>query len=121
MLCNASKKKDLPRNRSFHRAQTPRHYRMHVVGLFPVDGNELLPEGAQLSLESHTDPPIAMVGYVTSSYRSTTLGRTFALALVERGRERIGETVFAPMPDRLIAATVTEPIFWDKENRRRDS
>ncbi|MDQ6709037.1 MAG: sarcosine oxidase subunit alpha, partial [Candidatus Dormibacteraeota bacterium] len=67
------------------------------------------------------DPPVPMVGYVTSSYRSATLGRTFALALVERGRERMGQTVFAPMTDRVIAATVTEPIFWDKENRRRDS
>ncbi|MEO6795862.1 MAG: 2Fe-2S iron-sulfur cluster-binding protein [Candidatus Dormibacter sp.] len=116
-----SKKKEFIGKRSFRRADTSRPDRRHLVGLFPVDGNELLPEGAQLSLESRTDPPIAMVGYVTSSYRSTTLGRTFALALVERGRERIGETVFAPMPDRLIAATVTEPIFWDKENRRRDS
>jgi sarcosine oxidase subunit alpha len=116
-----SKKKEFVGKRSFRRADTARPDRRHLVGLFPVDGNELLPEGAQLSLESRTDPPVPMVGYVTSSYRSAALGRTFALALVERGRERIGETVFAPMPDRLIAATVTEPIFWDKENRRRDS
>ena len=116
-----SKKKEFIGKRSFRRADTSRPDRRHLVGLFPVDGNELLPEGAQLSLESRSDPPVPMVGYVTSSYRSATLGRTFALALVERGRERMGQTVFAPMTDRVIAATVTEPIFWDKENHRRDS
>ncbi len=116
-----SKKKEFIGKRSFRRADTARPNRRHLVGLFPVDGTELLPEGAQLSLESRSDPPVPMVGYVTSSYRSATLGRTFALALVEQGRERMGQTVFAPMTDRVIAATVTEPIFWDKENRRRDS
>ncbi|MDQ6883852.1 MAG: 2Fe-2S iron-sulfur cluster-binding protein [Candidatus Dormibacteraeota bacterium] len=116
-----SKKKEFIGKRSHRRADTARPDRRHLVGLFPVDENELLPEGTQLSVESRTDPPVPMIGYVTSSYRSATLGRTFALALVERGRERMGETVFAPLPDRLIAATVTEPIFWDKENRRRDS
>ena len=36
-----------------------------------------------------------MLGHVTSSYRSAALGRTFALALVRAGRERIGETLYA--------------------------
>jgi sarcosine oxidase subunit alpha len=62
-----------------------------------------------------------MVGHVTSSYRSPTLGRTFALALLQSGRERIGRTVYAPLGGHTVAATVTEPIFYDKENLRRDS
>jgi sarcosine oxidase subunit alpha len=64
--------------------------------------------------------PVPMVGHVTSSYRSAALGRTFALALLERGRERTGETVYAPLGDRTVAATVTEPVFYDKEGSRRD-
>jgi sarcosine oxidase subunit alpha len=86
-----------------------------------VDAGDLLPEGAQLSLEPRNTPPVPMVGYVTSSYQSAALGRTFALALVDGGRNRIGSTVYAPLPDRMIAATVTEPVFWDKDNIRRDS
>ena len=43
---------------------------------------------------------------VTSSYRSAALGRTFALAMVKRGRERIGETVHAPLGDRVVAARI---------------
>jgi sarcosine oxidase subunit alpha len=62
-----------------------------------------------------------MVGHVTSSYRSPTLGRTFALALLQSGRERFGSTVYAPLNGHVVAATVTEPIFYDKENVRRDS
>jgi sarcosine oxidase subunit alpha len=62
-----------------------------------------------------------MVGHVTSSYHSAALGRTFALAMLQSGRERLGSTVYAPLNGHVIAATVTEPIFYDKENLRRDS
>ena len=61
-----------------------------------------------------------MLGHVTSSYRSAALGRTFALALLEAGAEHHGRTVYAPLPEGTIAATVTEPVFYDKEGRRRD-
>jgi len=116
-----SKKKDFVGKRSFKRADTARPDRKQLVGLLPVDAGDLLPEGAQLSLEPRNTPPVPMVGYVTSSYQSAALGRTFALALVDGGRNRIGSTVYAPLPDRMIAATVTEPVFWDKDNIRRDS
>ena len=116
-----SKKKDFVGKRSFKRADTARPDRKQLVGLLPVDGRDLLPEGAQLSLEPRNTPPVPMVGYVTSSYRSAALGRTFALALVNGGRDRIGNTVYALLPDRTIPATITEPVFFDKENLRRDS
>jgi sarcosine oxidase subunit alpha len=116
-----SGKKDFVGKRSFRRADTARPDRRHLVGLLPIDPNDLLPEGAQLSLESRTTPPVPMVGHVTSSYRSATLDRTFALALVQGGRVRIGQTVYAPLPDRTAAARVTQPVFYDKENVRRDS
>ena len=61
-----------------------------------------------------------MVGHVTSSYRSAALGRPFALAMIKAGRSRIGERVFAPLPDRTIAATIHDSVLFDPENRRRD-
>ena len=72
-------------------------------------------------LDESTSGPVTMVGHVTSSYRSATLGRTFALAMLQSGRERLGTTVYAPLNGHVVAATVTEPIFYDKENVRRDS
>ena len=116
-----SKKKAFIGQRSHRRSDTARPDRKHLVGLLPVDGNQLLAEGAQLVLQPDGATPAKMVGHVTSSYRSATLGRTFALAMLQSGRERLGSTVYAPLNGHAIAATVTEPIFYDEDNARRDS
>jgi len=116
-----SKKKPFIGKRSHRRTDTARPDRKHLVGLLPVDGDQLLPEGAQLVLQPEAAVPVMLVGHVTSSYRSATLGRTFALAMLQSGRERLGSTVYAPLNGHVVAATVTEPIFYDKENVRRDS
>ncbi len=117
-----SKNKEFIGKRSLRRPDTARPDRKQLVGLLPVDPEELLPEGAQLLAEGVRPDtvPVPMLGHVTSSYRSAALGRTFALALLAGGRGRIGDTVYAPVGDRLIAATVTEPVFYDKEGTRRD-
>jgi sarcosine oxidase subunit alpha len=116
-----SKAKDFVGKRSLRRPDTARPDRKHLVGLLPVDPAELLPEGAQMICEGTSlTPPVPMEGHVTSSYRSAALDRTFALALIKNGRDRIGETLLAPLGDRVIAATVTEPVFYDKEGARRD-
>ncbi len=116
------RKKDFIGRRSQQRPDTARPDRKHLVGLLPVNPDDLIPEGSQLVEDpDHQAPPIPMLGHVTSSYRSAALGRTFALALVKSGRERLGSPIYAHLPDRVVAATVTEPIFYDKENQRRDS
>jgi sarcosine oxidase subunit alpha len=61
-----------------------------------------------------------MLGHVTSSYRSAALDRTFALALVRSGRERIGETLYVPLGGTAVPVTVTDPVLYDKEGTRRD-
>jgi sarcosine oxidase, subunit alpha len=120
----SKKKKDFVGKRSLRRPDAVRADRKHLVGLLPVDPAQLLPEGAQLvgdgtDLDRH-GVPIPMLGHVTSSYRSAALERTFALALIKGGRDRIGQTVLAPLGDRIIAATITEPVFYDPEGARRD-
>ncbi|ALG05572.1 2Fe-2S iron-sulfur cluster-binding protein [Kibdelosporangium phytohabitans] len=116
-----SKQKDFVGKRSLRRPDTARPDRKHLVGLLPVDPGQLLPEGAQLvTPDAPMTPPVPMEGHVTSSYRSAALDRTFALALISNGRNRIGETLLAPLGDRVIAAVVTEPVFYDKEGARRD-
>ena len=116
-----SNKKPFIGQRSHRRTDTARADRRQLVGLLPVEGEELLPEGAQLILEPEASAESKIVGHVTSSYRSAILGRTFALALLQSGRERFGRMVYAPLNEHVLAATVTEPIFYDKENTRRDS
>ena len=113
-------KGDFIGKRSLARLDTARADRRHLVGLLPLDPDELLPEGAQLVADPGHPVPVPMLGHVTSSYRSAALGRTFALALLESGRERIGQRVHAPLPGRTIAAEIVEPVLVDREGARRD-
>ena len=61
-----------------------------------------------------------MVGHVTSSYRSAVLERTFGLALVENGRQRIGEILQAPLDGALVDVEIADPVLYDPEGNRRD-
>ena len=61
-----------------------------------------------------------MLGHVTSSYHSPTLGRGFALALVADGRRRIGETITVADRGTFAQARLTAPVFYDPEGSRRD-
>ena len=103
-------KADFVGKRSFTRADTARSDRKQLVGLLPA---ERIAEGTQLVADPSSS---AMLGYVTSSYDSVALGRPFALALVERGREQMGETVYADG----VAAEIVAPVLYDPEGARRD-
>ncbi|MEM8797806.1 MAG: glycine cleavage T C-terminal barrel domain-containing protein, partial [Pseudomonadota bacterium] len=62
--------------------------------------------------------PIPMIGHVTSSYWSAALDRSIALALVENGHERMGETIHIPMPGGVQKAVIANPVFYDPEGKR---
>jgi sarcosine oxidase subunit alpha len=120
-------KRDFIGKRSFARADTQREDRKQLVGLLPEDPALILPEGIQLVDPAHSGAiaarrfPVPMDGHVTSSYRSAALGRSFALALVKRGRARIGETLLAPLLSGAVArVTIAKPMFYDPEDARRD-
>ncbi|WP_208759152.1 2Fe-2S iron-sulfur cluster-binding protein [Microbispora triticiradicis] len=133
----SKKKADFVGRRSYARADTSRPDRRHLVGLLPEDPGVLLPEGAHLVSApvagpvaptarptarptALAAPPVRALGFVTSSYRSAALGRTFALALVSGGRGRVGERLYAPVGDDLVPVTVTSHVLYDPEGARRD-
>jgi sarcosine oxidase subunit alpha len=119
-----STKKDFVGKRSFARVDTARTDRKHLVGLLPVDKRTRLPEGAQIVAPdvpiTPDEGPVPMLGHVTSSYHSEALGRPFALALVADGRNRIGETLLAPVGDALVQVQVTDSVLFDPEGTKRD-
>ena len=119
-----SKQKDFVGKRSFSRPDTARSDRKHMVGLLPVDRTTRLPEGTQVIAPdvpvAPADGPVPMLGHVTSSYDSQALERPFALALVADGRNRIGQTLLAPVGDDLVPVTVAEPVLYDPEGTKRD-
>jgi sarcosine oxidase subunit alpha len=119
-----SKAKDFIGKRSYARADAQREDRKHLVSVLPVDGGFRLPEGTQLVEKGRsTNPaygPVPMEGFVTSSYHSAALGRSFGLALIKNGRNRIGETLVAAAGDQLVDVVVAETVLFDPEGTRKD-
>ncbi|HEX3860405.1 MAG TPA: sarcosine oxidase subunit alpha family protein [Stellaceae bacterium] len=136
--------KDFLGRRSLARRDTARAGRKQLVGLLPENPDDILPEGAQLVAARPSEPvedgalragppivqsdggaarssmPGPMIGHVTSSYYGARFGRSFALALIEDGRERFGDPVLAPLPGRVVPARICPPLFYDIAGRRRD-
>ncbi|MET3791724.1 sarcosine oxidase subunit alpha [Aquamicrobium terrae] len=111
-------KPDFVGKRSLTRPDMVKDARKQLVGLLTADPNTILEEGAQIVLDPNQNLPMKMVGHVTSSYWSAALGRSVALAVIEGGRAREGETVHIPMPGRTLEASVTGTVFYDPENKR---
>jgi sarcosine oxidase subunit alpha len=114
----ASTAKDFLGRRSLGRADTARIGRKQLVGLLTEDADEVLPEGGQVVAEPRPEPPMAMIGHVTSSYFSPILKRSIALALVQDGRNRLGQTVYVPLIGRTARAMIVKPVFYDPEGAR---
>ncbi|HER26234.1 MAG TPA: sarcosine oxidase subunit alpha, partial [Rhodospirillales bacterium] len=113
-----SKKKDFIGRRSLQRPDCLRPGRKQLVGLLTTDGDQVLPEGAQLVADLKSAPPMDMIGHVTSSYYSANMGRAIALAVVMDGRNRLGETIHAPLKDKTITAEIVNPVFFDPQGER---
>ncbi|WP_025031357.1 sarcosine oxidase subunit alpha [Nitratireductor aquibiodomus] len=92
--------------------------RKQLVGLRTRDPKTVLEEGAQIVADSQAPIPVPMLGHVTSSYWSENCGHSIALALVAGGHERMGETLYVPMPDGVIAVEVTSTVFFDEKGER---
>ncbi|MDO9624796.1 MAG: sarcosine oxidase subunit alpha [Pseudomonas sp.] len=107
--------------RGMNREDCVREDRKQLVGLKPVDPNKVLPEGTQLVFDPKQPVPMTMVGHVTSSYFSTSMGYSFALALVKGGLKRMGEKVFAPLANgTLIEAEIVSAVFLDPKGERQN-
>ena len=107
--------------RGMNRADCLREDRKQLVGLKPVDPNQVLPEGAQLVFDPKQSIPMQMVGHVTSSYMSAAMGYSFAMAVVKGGLKRMGERVFAPLADgSVIEAEICSSVFYDPKGDRQN-
>jgi len=112
-------KQDFIGKRSLSRPDTVRKDRKQLVGLLTEDPMTVIPEGAQLVNDPGAAKPLPMVGHVSSSYYSACCGHSIAMALVKGGHHRMGETLYAPLANgRVVKATITEPVFYDKEGAK---
>jgi glycine cleavage system aminomethyltransferase T len=91
-----------------------------LVGVKPIDRWARLNGGAHL-LQLRAEPSLENdQGYVTSAAFSPTLGQWIGLALLARGRERIGERVrvYDPVRNGELQADIVHPVFFDPEGMR---
>ena len=113
----SKKKYDFIGKRSLYRSDTIREDRKQLVGLVTDDPIKVLEEGAQI-VEDLNKKPVEMLGHVTSSYFSPNLNKSIALAVVKEGKKMKGQKLFVPMINETINVTVTDTVFFDKENKR---
>ena len=111
-------KRDFVGKRSLTRPDMVRQDRKQLVGLLTKDPKVVLEEGAQIVAELDGAIPRTMIGHVTSSYWSETLGRSIALAVIQGGRAMQGKTIHIPMPSITHMATVGGTVFVDPEGQR---
>jgi len=118
----SKKKDDFIGKRAQQRADLTRPDRLQLVGLATENPQDVLPDGAH-AVEGPVRyrAPSRTIGHVTSSYFSPTLGRSIAMALVEGGAGRSGETLSFPLPGgRTLRARVVDPVFFDPEGARQN-
>ncbi len=113
----SKKKYDFIGKRSLYRTDTMREDRKQLIGLITENPDEVLEEGAQIVVDMNKSP-IEMLGHVTSSYYSPNLKKSIALGVIKGGKNMIGQQLIIPMENKQINVTVTDPVFFDKENKR---
>ncbi|MDP3139673.1 MAG: glycine cleavage T C-terminal barrel domain-containing protein, partial [Burkholderiaceae bacterium] len=112
----AKRKGDFIGRRSLALAYGSSTEREQVVGLCAVEGT--LEVGGRVLANGSSAPPCPTVGYVTSACFSPSAGRSIALALLERGQDRLGEVVTVYCSGVQVKATVCNPAFYDPDNKR---
>jgi len=118
MAWAVKKSADFIGRRSLYRSDTVRTDRRQLVGLLTKNGTTVLEEGSQIiANETPVVGNTKMIGWVTSSYFSPTLGRSIAMALIEGGLGKVGETVYVVRPGETAtdAAEISGKDFLSEE------
>ena len=112
------KAEDFVGQRSLARSDMQRTDRKQLVGLTVRNSETPLEEGAQVTSEAKPPLGTPALGHITSSYHSAALNRPIALALVQSGRNRLGQRLYVPMPSSPVAVEVVSPVFYDPKGER---
>lgn len=113
-----SKKEDFVGKRSLLTPDATRPDRRQLVGLLPEDPRLVPAVGAHAI--QRDGATMRSIGWVTTAWPSPTLGRSIALAMIERGRSLAAEKTTVELyhlgePSR---AVVTATCFLDPEGKR---
>jgi sarcosine oxidase subunit alpha len=112
----AKRRTDHVGRRSLFTEDASRDNRLQLVGLMVPPGESPLPTGAHGI--KRLDGKLRSQGFVTSSYESPALGRPIALALIESGTSRHGESIEIQHLGEVRTATITAPCALDHAGER---
>ncbi|HDZ83556.1 MAG TPA: sarcosine oxidase subunit alpha family protein, partial [Roseobacter sp.] len=117
----SKKKDDYLGKRAQERSHMVDPNRWKLVGLETTDGSTL-PDGAYAVGEGvNENNQRTMIGRVTSTYHSPTLGKGIAMGLVLNGPDRMGEVLDFPGTDgKTYQAKIVDPVFYDKEGAKQN-
>ena len=108
---------DFVGKRSLERAEPMRQDRLQLIGLESLAG-AVLPVGGHLLSAPVKTIPADSEGHVTSTYWSPSLNRPVAMAMLKRGRARMGETLNVYAQGQWYPVNVVEPKFYDPQGER---
>ena len=117
----SKKKDDFLGKRAQERSHMTDPDRWKLVGLETVSG-AVLPDGAYaVGTGTNANGQRNVIGRVTSSYHSATLGRGIAMGLVLNGPDRMGEVIEFPGTEgATYRAKIVDPVFYDKEGEKQN-
>jgi sarcosine oxidase subunit alpha len=117
----SKKKADFLGKRAHARSHMADPERWKLVGLETIDGS-VLPDGAYAVADgTNENGQRTMIGRVTSTYHSPTLGRGIAMGLVHHGPDRMGEVLTFPRVDgTTVYARIVSPVFYDPEGEKQN-
>jgi len=111
----SQKKKDYIGKRALAIRRSADKPRRELVGLLLDDPDRLVDENAPITPGGRKQ---ASEGFVTACVWSVSKNRSIALALLDNGRNRIGEKAYIRMKDDVVGAEITVPCFHDAEGHR---
>ena len=115
-----SKKKDFIGKRSLNREAFLNSDREKIIGLVPLDKKTMIPEGSHLVIDKNATLPNPKLGHVSASCWSVEYNNPFSLAILKKGKKRIGEKLFAlsPLKNKVIAVEVVSSHYVDPKGER---
>ena len=118
----SKKKEDFLGKRAQQRSFMVDPDRKQLVGLKTEDPQVVLPDAAHATEgPKQANGMENIIGHVTSTYYSPTLGHSIAMGLIKGGSRRMGEVLSFPIGEgKVIRATVVDPVFLDKEGARQN-
>lgn len=111
-----NKRVDFVGRRSLTTEDALRPDRRQFVGLLPEDPKFVPAVGSHAITADRRSQ-----GWITTAAHSPACGRSIALAMIEAGRSRIGETITLFDRGTTSRATICSPVFHDPEGKKLDA